>query len=158
MFIWTVKSYGWHNLCAHSRKHSNMTILYADDDHDDYDILRDALNQLDPSISCHLATNGIEALKMLNHSSELPDYIFLDINMPLMNGKRCLFELKQNDRFKNIPVIVYSTTIADEERFELYKLGANSVLEKPKNLQELECILANFLSASMSFYNRVERQ
>lgn len=133
-----------------------MTILYADDDHDDYDILCDALNHLDPSISCHLATNGIEALKILNHSNELPDYIFLDINMPLMNGKTCLFELKRNDRLKDIPVVVYSTTIADEERFELYKLGASSVLEKPNNIQELQFVLAGFLSTSLNLNFKME--
>jgi CheY-like chemotaxis protein len=123
-----------------------MTILYADDDHDDCDILRDALNQIDPSINCHFASNGIEALDMLDHAQVLPDYIFLDINMPLMNGTKCLSELKKNQRLRDIPVIVYSTTITDEVRLELYNLGANSVLEKPNDIHELESILAGVIA------------
>jgi CheY-like chemotaxis protein len=77
-----------------------MTILYADDDKDDRDLLSEALEQIDPSISCITAHDGKEALSILQENRTLPDYIFLDVNMPVMDGKKCLTELKKNSKLK----------------------------------------------------------
>jgi CheY-like chemotaxis protein len=114
-----------------------MTILYADDDDDDRDLMFEAFNQIDPSISCLIANDGREALEMLNQNSELPDYIFLDINMPVMDGKKCLQELKKDHRLKNIPVVICSTTKDKNEISQLYNLGASSFIHKPDNFNDL---------------------
>jgi CheY-like chemotaxis protein len=122
-----------------------MTILYADDDHDDRDLVFEAFNQIDPSIFCLVASDGKEALDILNRSRDLPDYIFLDINMPIMDGKRCLEELKKNKRFRNIPVVIYSTTKDKQEISQLYDLGASSFIHKPDNFNELCNTLDGFI-------------
>jgi CheY-like chemotaxis protein len=114
-----------------------MMILYADDDVDDREILFDVVNQIDPAIRCEFANNGLEAMNFLAESHQRPDYIFLDINMPLMNGKTCLTILKSHSTLKTIPVIMYSTTILQEEVRELYSLGAMSVIQKPNDIAQL---------------------
>jgi CheY-like chemotaxis protein len=124
-----------------------MTILYADDDKEDYDFLCEALNNIDPSISCIPACDGREALDLLKENEKLPDFIFLDINMPVMDGKKCLIELKKNNRFKDIPVIMYSTTNNPDEINYLYSIGASSFVSKPHNLHQLHTVLNNIFSA-----------
>jgi CheY-like chemotaxis protein len=119
-----------------------MTILYADDDHDDRDLMTEALNEIDPTISCQIVNDGQELLNILQRTSELPDYIFLDINMPVMNGRECLIELKKDRRFRQIPVVIYSTTIDNSEVSELYDLGAITFIQKPNNFADL-CVQLN---------------
>jgi CheY-like chemotaxis protein len=114
-----------------------MTILYADDDVDDCELVMEALGVIDPHIQCKTANDGLEALSILSSESELPDYIFLDVNMPVMDGKHCLVELKKDDRLKNIPVVIYSTTQDKREIKELYAMGAKEYLQKPNSFSDL---------------------
>jgi CheY-like chemotaxis protein len=123
-----------------------MTILYADDDRDDCDLLCEALGKIDPSIRCILASNGRDALNILNENQLLPDYIFLDINMPVMDGKKCLVEIKKDVRLKEIPVIIYSTTSNQDEIDDLYSAGAISFIQKPNNFNQLPSMLNTFFS------------
>jgi CheY-like chemotaxis protein len=122
-----------------------MTILYADDDTDDGELMREALVNIDPSISCEIASDGQHALEILRQSMELPDYIFLDINMPVMDGKQCLIELKKDEQLKDIPVVMYSTTCDSREINELYRLGASSFIQKPNDFNELCSTLNMFV-------------
>ena len=114
-----------------------MTILYADDDPEDCELIFEALNDIDPSISCIVANDGSEALKILRQSKKLPDYIFLDINMPVMDGKECLAKLKNDSRLREIPVIICSTTTNTEEIGKLYTLGAFDFISKANSFTEL---------------------
>lgn len=114
-----------------------MTILYADDDSDDCELLVEALGKIDPTIECRMANDGKQALKVLDESDNLPDYIFLDVNMPVMDGKDCLVELKKDNRYKEIPVVIYSTTKDLNEITSLYELGAVDFLAKPNSFEEL---------------------
>ena len=122
-----------------------MTILYADDDHDDRELMTEAFNTIDPSILCLIAKDGQNALEMLNETDALPDYIFLDINMPVMDGKKCLTELKKDGRLKEIPVVIYSTTTDKKEINQFYKLGASSFIHKPNNFSDLCSALNMFV-------------
>lgn len=122
-----------------------MTILYADDDHDDRELMSEALHKVDPSISCLTANDGQNALDILNKSSDLPDYIFLDVNMPVMDGKKCLVELKKDQRLRDIPVVIYSTTTDNTEIKQLYNLGASSFIHKPNNFSDLCSALNMFV-------------
>lgn len=116
-----------------------MTILYADDDVDDCELVVEALEKIDPRINCVMANDGQQALEILNQDQILPDYIFLDVNMPVMNGKNCLIELKKDERLKEIPVVIYSTTQDKEEIQELYEIGATEFVQKPNTFRDL-CI------------------
>jgi CheY-like chemotaxis protein len=123
-----------------------MTVLFVDDDIDDREFFMDALSYVDSGISCILAKNCEQALSMLNEASELPDYVFLDINMPSMDGKSCLSEIKRDQRFKSIRVVMYSNT-SDQRLMEEYKaLGATYFLVKPPTFKGLCDSLSVMLS------------
>src|SRR5690606_37401053 len=104
---------------------------------DDCELMAEALAQIDPSISCITACDGREALKMLHATRILPDTVFLDVNMPVMDGRECLCEIKKDPRLKNIPVVIYSTTANAAERRELYRLGAFGFMRKASTFREL---------------------
>ena len=116
--------------------------LLVDDDEDDKEIFCLALEQANPSIICHTASDGKEALKMLSNKSFLPDYIFLDLNMPKMDGKECLKEIRRQSHLSHVPVIIFTTSGAQKDIEDTKRLGANSFITKPP----LISILAEKLS------------
>lgn len=110
-----------------------MIVFYADDDPEDCQLFEEALQQIDHGLKPIIAKDGKQALAMLDQMATLPDYIFLDINMPLVDGKKCLIEIKKNERLRNIPVIMYSTTSDTNEIQQYYLLGAHDFLIKPSD-------------------------
>ena len=106
-----------------------------DDDHEDQEIFQIALKQVDQNIGFTAASNGLEGLHKLKEDlSFVPDFIFLDLNMPKMNGMQCLPEIRQLGHLKNVKIIMYSTSsdaaIIDESKL----LGADDFLVKPDKL------------------------
>jgi len=126
-----------------------MIILVVDDDAEDIELFCEAVNEIDPGISCVEAYNGVDALKILQRDSLLPDFIFLDINMPFMNGQKCLAELKRNEVFVEIPVIMYSTTTDQKQIDDCKKLGA-SFLTKPNSYAELVTALRDIMAEKIA--------
>jgi CheY-like chemotaxis protein len=122
------------------------TIFLADDDLDDQDFFKHALSQIDESILCLTASNGEEAIKKLKLISPLPDYIFLDLNMPRMSGSKCLAEIKKMRSLKNVPVIIYSTSSEERDINDAKKLGADYFITKPHDFKELCDTLQHFIS------------
>jgi CheY-like chemotaxis protein len=119
--------------------------LLIDDDMDDQEFFTLALDQLDESFQCETAQNGHDALTMLrNKKAMLPDYIFLDLNMPRMNGLECLKEIKKISHLNHIPVIIYSTSSLKTDIFETRKHGAAAFITKPYSLIDLTETLRNF--------------
>ena len=115
-----------------------LNLLIVDDDPDDRAFFIEAAREVDEGIECMTAGNGQKALEILrNGDTLLPDLIFMDIRMPLMNGKKCLFEIKNDDRLKHIPVIIYTTSKVIEESIELKKMGACHFISKPGNADEI---------------------
>jgi len=128
----------------------SMVVLNVDDDAEDREFFRDALREIDSSITCLVAGNAMEALTLLKTRHPLPDFIFLDINMPMMDGKQCLKALKAMEQFQSIPVIMYSTSTDSREISECYKLGAEDFLIKPHSFEKL----VNDLSSIFAFSRR----
>ncbi len=119
------------------------TFLLVDDDADDTALFEEVLQQVDPSIGFRVATNGQEALEMLRSDGEvLPDIIFLDLNMPRMDGRQCLAELRQEDKLKHIPVIMYTTSSQQRDVIHALQNGALCFITKPASLRELEEIIS----------------
>ncbi|RYE25322.1 MAG: response regulator [Sphingobacteriales bacterium] len=116
-------------------------LLLADDDIDDKDLFREALESIDSSITCHIADNGKEALSKLDSLQDVPQLIFLDINMPVMNGLQCLAKLQADERYNRIPVIVISTSSYQREMDMVKSLGAVCYFTKPHHFTELTQIL-----------------
>jgi len=121
-----------------------MLILFVDDDNDDFEMFCEACQTLDSNIKCVFKHNGAVAVRYLKDAKELPDYIFLDINMPVMGGVECLKEIKAIDRLRNIPVIIFSTAI--DTRTDYKQLGAQAVFKKPMRYDELLKLLHSILN------------
>jgi CheY-like chemotaxis protein len=122
-----------------------MTVLYAEDDLDDLDIFCEIVLTINAGISCISARNGTEALEILDSLADLPDYIFLDINMPTMDGKACLKNLKRDPRFKSIPVIIYTTSTNRMDMDLCRQLGATDYIIKPNTVKEAVDRLSKWL-------------
>ena len=114
-----------------------MTILYIDDDPDDREFFREAVHYMDPAIMCHTAEDGAKGLRDLDEMIIMPDFIFLDVNMPIMNGRQFLIEIKICPRLRSVPVVIYSTTNHPGERSDFMKLGAYKVVAKPSSLHSI---------------------
>lgn len=113
-----------------------MTILNVDDDEEDIEIFCDAVREIDPSIICLIAKSAEEAMQILHSDIELPSYIFLDINMPKVDGNACLKEIKKDPRLLRIPVIMYSTHTRTSD-IETYKALNAGFLVKQNSFYEL---------------------
>jgi DNA-binding response OmpR family regulator len=115
-----------------------MLILLIDDDPEDQEVFCDAVNEVDESIKCLTAKDSKQAMDMLtNELIVLPDCIFLDYNMPIVNGRQLLISLKTTARLKDIPVIIYSTGISPNDEVELKKIGASEIFVKPPRFNDL---------------------
>lgn len=121
------------------------TVLLIDDDADDQEIFLSALAFIDNQIQCSLAANGQEGIHHLNVSESLPDLIFLDLNMPVMNGMQFLKEMKGSHRAKNIPVVIYSTASDQQTIRQALELGAFQFYTKPEKFSELVSMLHSLL-------------
>ena len=116
-----------------------------DDDDDDRDIFETALYNIDEHICLLTATSGTEALQKLSqHENFTPDYIFVDMHMPVLDGKACLSAIKKIERFKDVPVVMYTTSISPKDMDEAFKLGAAAYISKPYNITTLESSLQSF--------------
>jgi CheY-like chemotaxis protein len=123
--------------------------LLVDDDTDDANLFCEAVSGISPEMQCFTAENGVELFEFLGkHHPDIPDVIFLDINMPLMDGWQCLKKLKESPPFKRIPIIMYSTSSAKRDIFMAYELGVLVFLTKPDDFDELSRILGVVATSS----------
>jgi CheY-like chemotaxis protein len=122
-------------------------ILYADDDQDDQLLIKQAFQKYDNSIKVQSAFNGEEALTQLNNldAQQLhPCLIILDINMPKMNGKEALVKIRQSEKLKNIPVVLFSTSSGAMDKAFAKKWDAE-FFSKPLNYPDLISIAREFV-------------
>lgn len=110
----------------------------ADDDQDDTELFEEALRNIGRHIEFYNATNGKELLEQLSTAQVNPEIIFLDINMPELDGWESLKSIKQDDRLKAIPVVMYSTSAAKIDGNKAIKAGAICYLEKPNSFNKLQ--------------------
>lgn len=104
--------------------------LLLEDDPEDQEVFIDALHSISSTTGCYAVSNGEEALIALNHHGFRPDYIFTDLNMPGMDGFQFVNEIKRIDRWKSIPVIVYSSHFSDREISALRDAGVLALYRK----------------------------
>jgi len=113
-------------------------IMLIDDDSDDQDIFCEALSDIDPSVIAVTADSASQAFKKLAVDGDVFDLIFLDINMPLTNGWECLKMIKQDPAYRDIPVVMYSTSSHTAERENAKALGALGLITKPSDFEVLK--------------------
>jgi len=122
-------------------------IFLIDDDEDDTFLFKEAIEVIDPTLQCDTATNGQVALDQLKAAAVLPDIIFLDLNMPVMNGLDFLVHIKKESALSKIPVGIFSTSNIPADQEQTKKLGASFFLTKPTDFQVLCKKLRQILSA-----------
>lgn len=111
-------------------------VMLIDDDKDDCDIFCEAATQVS-ECKCQCVHSGVDALSILNKAAKLPVCIFLDINLPVMNGFTVLSQIKSTPRLAKIPVIMYSTTPNPKEAEKCIDLGADRFLKKTSDYRKL---------------------
>jgi CheY-like chemotaxis protein len=122
-----------------------ITILLADDDEDDRLMARDALREARLANDLHYVANGEELIDYLHRRgkyadpahSPRPGLILLDLNMPKKDGREALREIKSDEDFRRIPVVVLTTSNAEGDIFRTYDLGVNSFITKPVTFEGL---------------------
>lgn len=126
-----------------------ITILMADDDPDDRQLTKEALEEGRLINEVRFVENGEELMEYLRREgkyasaadSPRPGLILLDLNMPRKDGRAVLAEIKQDPEFRTIPVVVLTTSKADEDVYRSYDLGVNSYIVKPVTFEALVDIL-----------------
>ncbi len=119
-----------------------VSILMAEDDIEDQMLIREALKESDTNYNLTIVNNGEELVDYLNQRGtysgvSLPKIVLLDLNMPRKNGHEALAEIKANPNLKQIPIIVLTTSDAEEDIQSTYSMGVSSYICKPVRFQEL---------------------
>jgi DNA-binding response OmpR family regulator len=120
-----------------------MQIFLIEDDLDDIELLQDALAGI--SHDLHIANDGDAAMDLIKSGSIVPDIIILDLNLPKIHGREVLLEIKSFDAYRHIPLVVLTTSSANEDITYAYENGANKYLIKPHTGDELKGIVKAIL-------------
>ncbi|MBA3664172.1 MAG: response regulator [Bacteroidetes bacterium] len=129
-----------------------LHILLADDDKDDRFLFQEALSELPLATELKTVHDGEQLMAyLMDNAQNLPDVLFLDLNMPRKTGFECLSEIKITDELMQLPVIMFSTSYPRDMNYEqdmikmLYKIGATDYIRKPANFAELKEVIHNSL-------------
>jgi CheY-like chemotaxis protein len=120
------------------------SILLIEDDEDDQYFFKQVILQIGSITLYHIAGNGREALNMLKLSTTLPDFIFTDVNMPVMDGIECLTEIAKIPLIRDIPVVVLSSDTSHMDLFT--QMGVRAFIKKPDDNRILKSLVEGVLS------------
>jgi CheY-like chemotaxis protein len=125
---------------------TTIRLLLADDDEDDCLLFAEALQEIQISTQLSMVQNGEQLLRVLQvQEANLPHILFLDLNMPRINGLQCLTELKSRLPLKRIRVVIFSTSYQEEIADQLFENGAIHYLQKPRDFQHLKLLITQVL-------------
>lgn len=128
-----------------------LNILLVDDDADDREFFADALKSLDMNTELHEVDNGKTCLEFLHSRKDnMPNLIFLDLNMPIMNGFQCLEKIKSIERYNELIIAIYSTSSSDIDIEETFSKGANIYIKKPSSFKDLKNSLKQVIETNWS--------
>jgi CheY-like chemotaxis protein len=123
-------------------------IYMIDDDSDDIHLFSVVLREICPEVEILTAGDGDIALaELFSDVLPLPDYIFLDLNMPRVNGFTCLEEIRKLAKYANVPVLILTTSAIDEDKNKAMQLGASHFLTKPSALEDIRLHMSNLLAS-----------
>lgn len=115
-----------------------FTIFYTDDDLDDLDFFTEVVESMENGVELVTQNNGKKLLEALHNPPPAPSVVFLDLNMPGINGFEVLTEIRQSDNLKKIPVIILTTSNDDKNIAKSLNLGANFYITKPNDFVSLK--------------------
>ncbi|MFA9187740.1 response regulator [Flavobacterium sp. FBOR7N2.3] len=129
-----------------------ILITLADDDEDDRLFFTEAFDELKINTVVNTVNDGVALMNFLNApESILPNIIFLDLNMPLKSGIECLKEIKENPKFSDIVIAIYSTSSSEEDIENTFVLGANIYIKKPNNFGKLKDVLSEVVTINWQY-------
>ncbi|WP_209404116.1 response regulator [Pseudozobellia sp. WGM2] len=129
-----------------------MKVVLVDDDEDDRMFFADALQEIELETDLQEFHNGQELLNFLNDSDlDHPQLIFLDLNMPVMNGFECLKKIRTNPKLKDLVVAIYSTSSSERDIEETFVNGANIYINKPNKFEELKKTIAQVVKRNWQY-------
>jgi chemotaxis family two-component system response regulator Rcp1 len=120
-----------------------LEILLVEDNPGDVRLTREAFRDANMSVRLHVAADGVDAMAFLNRDGEhaqapRPDFILLDLNLPKMDGREVLSQIKEAEHLKTIPTVILTTSEAEADIVMSYELQANAYLSKPVHLNSFE--------------------
>ena len=123
-----------------------LQVLLVEDSPGDVRLTREAFRDADGTIQLHVATDGVEAMAFLRRegthtNAPRPDLILLDLNLPRMDGREVLAQIKADDSLKTIPTIILTTSAAEADIEKSYQLQANCYLTKPVQLDAFDAVV-----------------
>ena len=126
---------------------TQKTIVLIDDDEDELAEMAEALSNVDGAIKCIPFIYANEAMQFLGKDTiARPDYIFINLTMPCLNGMECLMKLRACQEFHSVPIAIFSTLLPDSIAANLLLLGATYVFQKPDDYKNLVPILHAIIS------------
>ena len=128
-------------------------VVLADDDEDDRSFFVEAFEELKIQTKVEIYKDGVALMEALIHlDSILPNILFLDLNMPKKSGIECLKEIKNNERFNDIAIAIYSTSASEEDIEDTFVSGANIYIKKPNNFNTLKKILSDVVTMNWQYH------
>ena len=130
-------------------------VLLADDDADDRELFTEVLDDSGIKVKLECAVDGKNLIEMLaSPGAKLPHVIFLDLNMPNKSGKECLDFIRQSEKLKQVPVVIYSTSSSQKDIDDTFEKGANLYVTKPSSYNELLATIRRVLSIDWDHFKR----
>lgn len=134
-------------------QHDYIHIILADDDEDDRLFFVDAFEELKINTKVKTLNDGVELINYLNQDDvQLPNVLFLDLNMPRKNGLECLEEIKSNPKFDDIAIAIYSTSASEDDIENTFVQGANIYIKKPDDFGTLKKILSEVVTINWQYH------
>lgn len=127
-------------------------IALADDDEDDRLFFTDAFSELKINTKVQTFNDGLALMNFLNSTNIFPNILFLDLNMPIKNGIECLEEIKENSRFNDIAIAIYSTSSSEDHIEETFVKGANIYIKKPSDFATLKKTLSDVVTINWQYH------
>lgn len=127
-------------------------IILADDDEDDRMFFTEAFDELKINTKVQTFKDGVHLMDYLNADNTLPNVLFLDLNMPRKNGMQCLKEIKENSKFNDIAIAIYSTSASEDDIENTFILGANIYIKKPSNFGMLKKVLSQVVTINWQYH------
>lgn len=130
-----------------------INIILADDDEDDRLFFTDAFDELKITTRVKTFNDGVYLMDYLNKATtDLPNVLFLDLNMPRKSGMECLKEIKKNPKFNDVAIAIYSTSASEEDIENTFVMGANIYIKKPNDFKTLKKVLSEIVTINWQYY------
>ncbi len=130
-----------------------LKIILVDDDEDDRDLFSKAIDELKINTDLLMFKDGYELLDHLKDDPNLPSIIFLDLNMPIINGMDCLKEIRSDQKYSDISIAIYSTSSSENDIDETFIHGANIYINKPYSYTKLKDSIGKVLKMNWQYFN-----